>query len=61
MVILGGGITEAGEKLFNPLEKYMENYEWRTAGNKTEIVKAQYGDLAGAVGVACFAREMDKI
>jgi hypothetical protein len=39
----------------------MENYEWRTAGNKTEIVKAQYGDLAGAVGVACFAREMDKI
>lgn len=57
MIILGGGITEAGNDLFEPLEKYMANYEWRTDGNKTEIVKAQYGDLAGAVGAACFARE----
>ena len=57
MIILGGGITEAGKDLFEPLEKLMENYEWRTGGNKTEIVKAQYGDLAGAVGASCFARE----
>jgi hypothetical protein len=35
----------------------MEIYEWRAGGNKTEIVKALYGDLSGAVGVACFARE----
>lgn len=57
MIILGGGITEAGEDLFKPLEKYMAKYEWRTEGNQTEIVKAQYGDLSGAVGAACFARE----
>jgi len=57
MIILGGGITEADNDLFEPLEKFMVNYEWRIGGNKTEIVKAQYGDLAGAVGVACFARE----
>ena len=57
MIILGGGITEAGNDLFDPLEKYMGDYEWRTEGNKTEIVKAQYGDLSGAVGAACFARE----
>lgn len=57
MIILGGGITEAGSDLFEPLENYMSQYEWRTAGNKTEIVKAQYGDLSGAVGAACFARE----
>ncbi len=57
MIILGGGITEAGSDLFHPLEKFMSNYEWRTGGNRTEIVKAQYGDLAGAVGAACFARE----
>ena len=60
MIILGGGITEAGKDLFDPLEKYMENYEWRIGGNKTEIVKAQFGDLAGAVGAACFAREAGK-
>jgi len=56
-IILGGGITEAGADLFEPLEKYMGIYEWRAGGNQTEIVKAQFGDLAGAVGVACFATE----
>lgn len=57
VIILGGGITEAGKDLFEPLEEFMGKYEWRAAGNKAEIVKAQFGDLAGAVGVACFARE----
>lgn len=57
MIILGGGITEAGKDLFDPLEEYMNKYEWRAGGNQTEIVKAQFGDLAGAVGAACFARE----
>ena len=54
-IILGGGITEAGDDLFKPLEELMPKYEWRTGGNKTEIVKARYGELAGAVGAACFA------
>ncbi len=58
-IILGGGITEANEDLFGPLEKMMARYEWRTGGNKAEIVKARYGDLAGAVGAACFAKQMD--
>lgn len=57
-IILGGGITEAGEDLFHPLESLMEKYEWRTGGNKAEIVKAEYGDLAGAVGAACFAHQV---
>ena len=57
MIILGGGITEAGKDLFDPLEEYMVKYEWRAGGHQTTIVKAQYSDLAGAVGVACFARE----
>lgn len=54
-IILGGGITEAGKDLFEPLEKYLEQYEWRAVGNKVEIVKAKYGDMAGAIGAACFA------
>ncbi len=57
MIILGGGITEAWEELAGPLEEYMSEYEWRTGGNKAEIARAQSGDLAGAVGAACFARE----
>jgi len=57
-VVLGGGITEAGAELFEPLENFMTLYEWRIGGNKTEIVKAVFGDMAGAIGAACFAREM---
>ncbi len=57
MIILGGGITESWEELTGPLEEYMTKYEWRTGGNKAEITRAQYGDLAGAVGAGCFARE----
>lgn len=56
-IILGGGITEANDELFKPLEELMAKYEWRTAGNRTKIVKAQFGDLAGAVGAASFAQQ----
>jgi glucokinase len=54
-VILGGGITEAGSDLFEPLENFLSVYEWRPGGNRTMILKAQFGDLAGAIGAACFA------
>ena len=57
MVIIGGGIASAGKDLFEPLEQYMSFYEWRTNDEKTEIVKAQFEEMAGAVGVACFAME----
>jgi glucokinase len=54
-IVLGGGITEAGKDLFEPLQQYIAQYEWRANGNKVEIIKAMYGDIAGAIGAACFA------
>jgi len=60
MIIIGGGIAEAGNDLFEPLESFMDKYEWRAGGNQTKIVKAQYGDFSGAVGAACFAREQKR-
>ena len=55
IIVLGGGIAEAGDVLFEPLNEYMEEFEWRAGGNKVEIVKAVYGDLAGTIGAANFA------
>ena len=55
VIVLGGGIIQAGNDLFEPLKEYMNIYEWRPGGNKTEIVKASFGDLAGAIGVASYA------
>jgi len=57
MIIFGGGITSAGNDLFDPLEKYLSYYEWRTNGNRAEIAKARFEEMAGAIGVACFAME----
>lgn len=54
-VILGGGITEAGDDLVGPLESFLSVYEWRPGGNKVEVIKAQFNDMAGAIGAACFA------
>lgn len=55
VIVLGGGITQAGDILFEPLNRYMDEFEWRPTGTGVEIVKAVYGDLAGAIGAACFA------
>jgi glucokinase len=58
-VVLGGGITEAGNDLIEPLESFLSVYEWRPGGNKVEVVKAQFNDMAGAIGAACFASVQD--
>ena len=33
----------------------MKEFEWQPKGKTTEIVKAKYGDMAGAIGAASFA------
>lgn len=55
VIVLGGGITQAADDLFIPLKQYMKEFEWQPNGKTTEIVKAKYGDMAGAIGAASFA------
>ncbi|CAN5350060.1 ROK family protein [soil metagenome] len=59
-IVIGGGIAEANDDLFVPLNKMIDDYEWQPGGIKAQIVKAQQGDLAGAIGAACFAMEKFK-
>jgi glucokinase len=54
-VILGGGITEAGDDLIKPLEKFLSIYEWRPGGKRVSVLKAHFNEMAGAIGAACFA------
>ncbi|BCS31000.1 sugar kinase [Luteitalea sp. TBR-22] len=57
-VILGGGIAmHAGESLLAPLRRWMDEYEWRPLGEGVEIVLAELGEEAGAIGAAAHARE----
>ena len=52
VVILGGGITQAGDALFGPLNTFMDLFDWRPGGQKTTICKAHFDDWAGAIGAA---------
>jgi glucokinase len=54
-IIIGGGIAEADDDLFIPLNKWFDVFEWQPGGIRPQIVKAVHGDLAGAIGAACFA------
>jgi glucokinase len=55
VVVIGGGVTGAGDSLFGPLNDFMALYEWRPTKESTRIVKAQLGEYAGAIGAALFA------
>lgn len=59
-IVIGGGIAEANDDLFVPLNNMIDDYEWQPGGIKAKIVKAQQGDLAGAIGAAFFAMEKFK-
>jgi glucokinase len=52
VVILGGGIAQAGEALFEPLGRYLDRVEWRPGGHRARLLPAALGDLAGAMGAA---------
>lgn len=56
IIVLGGGITQAGAHLFEPLKQYMNEFEWRAGFDGVEIVKAVYEDMAGAIGAASFTQ-----
>ncbi len=59
-VIIGGGISLAGDDLIKPLQDFLDLYEWRPGNKKTPVKLAQFSDLAGAIGAAGFALSKSK-
>jgi glucokinase len=52
VVILGGGVTDAGDVLWAPLMRELDEVEWRPGGQHVPIVRAELGGWAGAYGAA---------
>jgi len=52
IAVIGGGIARAGKALFEPLEGFVREMEWRTGTDSVRIVPAQLGEYAGAFGAA---------
>jgi len=59
-VIIGGGISLAGDDLIKPLQDFLDLYEWRPGNKKTPVKLAHFSDLAGAIGAAGFAFSKSK-
>ena len=54
-VILGGGVCNAGDLLFKPLDKIVESLVYFTEdGGLPPIIKATLGNDAGMIGAALF-------
>jgi glucokinase len=52
IVVLGGGIAQAGEALFVPLARELDRVEWRPGGHRVPVVPAELGEWAGGIGAA---------
>ena len=55
IVIVGGGIAQAGPALFEPLRKELDRFEWRPMGHQVQVIPAALGEKAGAIGAAYHA------
>lgn len=55
IILLGGGISQSGDALMEPLNRFMDRVEWRPQGHRVPIKLAALGNQAGALGAARYA------
>jgi glucokinase len=55
VIIIGGGIAQAGAALFDPLSEFMTKIEWRPQGHRVQIFPAALGNVAGTLGAVYYA------
>ncbi|MBM3131579.1 MAG: ROK family protein [Chloroflexi bacterium] len=55
VVIIGGGVSNAGELLLAPIREVIAERSMRDFRNRTRIVCSELGDNSGILGVAAFA------
>ena len=52
LVLIGGGISDANDELFGPLQQMLDKFEWRPGGARVHVMKTALGPSAGAAGAA---------
>jgi len=55
VIVLAGGITQAGNFLLKPLEDFYSLYGHWPGDKHTPVLLAKFSDLSGAIGAAAFA------
>ena len=56
-IVLGGGVMDAGNLILNPIIQEAKRRAWQPCFEATEIVAADLGADAAAIGAALLARD----
>jgi glucokinase len=56
-IVIGGGVSKAGNILINPLKKQFEQFTFKPVRESTEIIVATLGNDAGVIGAAWLVRK----
>ncbi len=51
-IIIGGGVADAGDFLFNPIIKAIKERAMKISGETVQVVPAQLGNTAGVIGAS---------
>lgn len=51
-IIIGGGVADAGDLLFNPIIKAIKERSMKISGETVQVVPAQLGNTAGVIGAS---------
>lgn len=57
IIIIGGGMSAAGERLLQPARKVVDSHALRISRSNCYITTAQLGDAAGMLGAAIYAKQ----
>ncbi|WP_410511115.1 ROK family protein [Paenibacillus sp. BR2-3] len=55
VIIVGGGMAAAGDRLLNTVRETVDQHALKLSGSKCRIVQAELGSLAGTIGAASYA------
>ena len=55
VIVVGGGVSLAGEKLFEPLRAALERYTLASHRERLQLVPAKLGEQAGVIGAGLMA------
>ncbi len=58
-IVIGGGVAQAGERLFRYIRETIERRCEKTFWEKLEVVPATLGNDAGIIGAASLALESE--
>jgi glucokinase len=55
LIIVGGGMSAAGNRLLDPVRETINQHALKLSGSKCRIVQAELGNEAGTLGAAAYA------